>query len=73
MKWNGDKLSKEIKTIDGYILKVAYVDHLKYWWCVFKENELLFMSKNENDYRKNLSAAQKAAQQVMIRHIKKND
>ena len=72
MKWKGDKYHKEIKTDDGYLLKIELVKDERYWWAVFKDGTPIVMAKEEKDFKTNISAAQKTAQLRMIKHLKMN-
>ncbi len=72
MKWKGDKLRKTINTLDGYLLKVAYIEESKYWWAVYKDELLIASSTEKKEYKKSIYAAQKTAQQRMIKHLHKD-
>ncbi|NER12762.1 hypothetical protein GWK08_04880 [Leptobacterium flavescens] len=71
MKWTGNKYKREIVTEEGYCLKVKLTEESKYWWGVYKNKEVIYEAKKDRDLKGNLSAAQKAAQQRMIRHMNK--
>lgn len=71
MKWNGDKWNKEMLTEDGYLLKIRFVEKLNsYWWGAFFQGKEIAVSTSKKDLKRTLSAAQKAVQQRMIRHLK---
>ncbi|NER17371.1 hypothetical protein [Spongiivirga citrea] len=71
MKWIGNKNWKHVKTGDGYHLKAEFLRPSKFWWIVYKGNEIVRVSRNENDLEPSLIMAQKRAQLSMIHHIKK--
>ncbi|XLS29733.1 hypothetical protein ACJD0Z_02670 [Flavobacteriaceae bacterium M23B6Z8] len=71
MKWKGDKWNKETITEDGYLLRIRFINKLNsYWWATFFEGEIIAVSNSKKDLKLTLSAAQKAAQQRMIKHLR---
>lgn len=70
MKWIGDKRNKEILTEDGYYLQIRFVEDLEsYWWATFLNGHQIASAVSEKEMKNSLSAAQKAAQRVMIKHL----
>lgn len=71
MKWNGNKWSKETQTEDGYVLQIRFIEKLQgYWWGTFFHGKTIASANSIKDLKSSLSAAQKAAQQKMIKHLR---
>ncbi|MFP2995170.1 hypothetical protein ABN763_04640 [Spongiivirga sp. MCCC 1A20706] len=69
MQWTGNKDWKHVKTGDGYHLKAEFLKPSKFWWIVYKGNQMIRVSRDETDFQPTLKKAQVKAQQTMIRHI----
>ncbi len=72
MKWIGNKDWKHVKTGDGYHLKAEFLQPAKFWWIVYKGNQIISVSRSEADFQPTLRLAQRRAQQRMIHHIQNN-
>jgi hypothetical protein len=70
MKWIGTKCRKETLTDDGYLLQIRFIEKLdSYWWGTYLNGKPIAVAKSENDLKRSLSSAQKAAQKMMIKDL----
>ena len=70
MKWKGNKYCRQVRTEEGYLLRAEFLSDSKFWWIVYKNNEIIQVARQDGDYKTTLNGAQKTAQQRMIKHLK---
>ena len=69
MRWKTIKTQKIMQTIDGYYLKVEYLDQSKYQWAIYKDGKLVNSAQKEKNYCESYKSAKKVVVQRMVKHL----